>query len=44
MLVQIGVLAWWFLGEQRTWKEAMEMALVGLGALIVQLYHCQPDN
>jgi len=37
MLVQIAVLAWIFLGERLSAKALLGMALVGVGALIVQL-------
>ena len=37
MLVQIALLAWVFLGEAVTPQEIVVMALVGLGALVVQL-------
>jgi drug/metabolite transporter (DMT)-like permease len=37
MLVQIALLAWFFLGEQLTGTKIVAMALVFLGALVVQL-------
>ena len=37
MLVQIALLAWVFLGEGLSGREAMGMVWVGLGALLVQL-------
>ena len=38
MLVQIAVLAWIFLGERLSAKALLGMALVGVGALLVQLW------
>jgi drug/metabolite transporter (DMT)-like permease len=38
MLVQIAVLAWVFLGERFSAKQLLAMALVGVGALMVQLW------
>jgi len=37
MLIQIGVLAWVFLGEEITMQEGFGMLVAGVGALIVQL-------
>jgi len=37
MLVQIAVLSWMFLGEQLTVAKLIPMALVFIGALVVQL-------
>jgi drug/metabolite transporter (DMT)-like permease len=37
MLVQIALLAWLFLGESLTWRQAGGMALVAAGTLVVQI-------
>jgi drug/metabolite transporter (DMT)-like permease len=37
MLIQIPVLAWFFLGEAITWREGMGLALAGVGIVLVQL-------
>jgi drug/metabolite transporter (DMT)-like permease len=37
MLVQIALLAWLFLGESLTWRQAAGMVLVAAGTLIVQI-------
>jgi len=37
MLIQIGLLAWLFLGETITWQKLVGMVLGGIGALLVQL-------
>jgi drug/metabolite transporter (DMT)-like permease len=37
MLIQIPILAWLFLGEPITWKQAVALALAGGGILAVQL-------
>jgi len=37
MLVQIAILAWIFLGERQSMYEVIGLALVSLGAVIVQL-------
>lgn len=39
MLIQIGILAWVFLGEQVTVQEALGMLIAAAGALLVQLNH-----
>ncbi len=36
MLVQIALLAWFFLGEEITWQEGIGLGLAGLGVLLVQ--------
>ena len=37
MLIQIPILALFFLGEQITWREGLGMVLAGIGILMVQL-------
>lgn len=37
MLIQIAILAWWFLGEGLTWQKVAGLILAGLGTLVVQL-------
>lgn len=37
MLIQIGILAWVFLGERVTWQEGIGMVLAAIGVMIVQL-------
>jgi drug/metabolite transporter (DMT)-like permease len=44
MLVQIAVLAWVFLRERPTLKQMIGMALVGLGAWILQIGRGKPDE
>jgi len=44
MLVQIAVLAWVFLGERLSARALLGMALVGVGALMVQLYPSQASK
>lgn len=41
MLVQIGILAWLFFGERLSWRQALGIALAGIGALIVQIHRRQ---
>jgi drug/metabolite transporter (DMT)-like permease len=41
MLFQIAMLAWVFLGERLTWREATGMMLAGLGTLVVQIHRRQ---
>lgn len=37
MLIQIALLAWFFLGESLNWQKAVGMLLTGAGALVVQM-------
>jgi drug/metabolite transporter (DMT)-like permease len=37
MLIQIPILALFFLGEQITWREGLGMVLAGIGILMVQI-------
>jgi drug/metabolite transporter (DMT)-like permease len=37
MLIQIPILAWLFLGEMVTWKQAIALVLAGIGILAVQI-------
>jgi drug/metabolite transporter (DMT)-like permease len=42
MLIQIPILAWLFLGEMVTWKQAIALTLAGIGILAVQLRSLSP--
>lgn len=44
MLIQIGVLAWIFLGESLTWQQVGGMLIAVTGILLVQLRRFPPDQ
>jgi uncharacterized membrane protein len=37
MLIQIAILAWYFLDESISYKEGIGMAIAGIGAVLVQI-------
>ncbi len=37
MLIQIAILAWYFLGEHISYQEGFEMMIAAIGAILVQI-------